>query len=88
MKLLNNLRKVLNDDKVLYRIAFCGIFFALISVFSSIYYVVDLIRDEVRISIVQQENIICTPGYDEEGILRVICEVPDREYIREHLYDK
>lgn len=87
MKLLNNLRKKLNDDRLLYRIAFCGIIIGMIFMYLSVVGILQTITDEVRIGLIQQENIVCSPLYNnDDGILRFVCEVPDRDFVRDTLY--
>lgn len=86
MKLLNNLRKILNDDKVLYRIAFCGILVGMILMYLSVVDMIQTVTDDVRTGIIQQENMVCSPLYDNDGVLRFICEVPDRNFVRDTLY--
>lgn len=86
MKLLNNLRKILNDDKVLYRIAFCGILVGMIFMYLSVVGMIQTVTDDVRTGIIQQENMVCSPLYDNDGVLRFICEVPDRNFVRDTLY--
>lgn len=86
MKLLSNLRKILSDDKVLYRIAFCGILIGMVCIYMSLVDMIQTVTDDVRIGVIQQENMVCSPLYDNDGVLRFVCEVPNRELIRENLY--
>jgi hypothetical protein len=47
---------------------------------------IQTVTDEVRTGIIQQENMVCSPLYDNDGVLRFICEVPDRNFVRDTLY--
>ncbi len=88
MKLLNNLRKMLNDDRVLYRIAFCGIFLGMITMYLTLFDLVADIQEDVLVATIQQENMVCVPNYDSNGNLMFICEVPPRDFIKDTMYEK
>lgn len=85
MKLLNKLRKILNDDRIFYRIAFCGIMIGMIVMFLTIWeFLTDIIED-TRVSIIQQETMVCTPQYDNRGTLYFECSVPSYQEVKDYL---
>ena len=77
------MKKILNDDKLFFRIAFLGLIIAMFSMFNCLDNSIDNIQDDVRVIIRGNQAITCTVVKNGEGLL---CTTPDYRFLLDTLY--
>ena len=77
------MKKILNDDKLFFRVAFLGLIIAIFSMFNCLDNSIDNIQDDVRVIIRGNQAITCTVAKNGEGLL---CTTPDYNFLLDTLY--